>query len=262
MFSCTEFPPWCAPCLQSFKNPDTRIDFCLDSSKDPEEVLTTFSKHTLRRGDMLCLRPHEWIADETINAYLCYLGVVVGNQTSVGFFTTFAYVVLAADPNWSEARSMWTDHFPQHIFEYDKVVFPVFTEEEKHWSLAIIHPKQKRLEYLDSLHHDRPDVLDNIAHYYENELSWNHGCTISLHNWERVYRKDIRKQRDGTSCGVHILKYCKCLMERKPIEFSLTEIPISRREIGLSLFDIDARRPETHPKTLSEVSKKMTQRKL
>lgn len=195
----------------------------------------------------MCLRPKTCLTDEIINAYLGFLQVILHTIKKPSLLKSFEahhYLLLSeVQTPFDEDKAAWTSDFPLDMYEYDKLIFPIFTPKSEHWSLAVIFPKEKRLWYLDSMNFDRPDVLKIIGQYYVDAMDWKYAMKVDLSEWEILQRKDIPQQKDNFSCGVFLLRFAQCLCKGNDLNFDPDEMSIFRRQIVLSLYDIDFRKP-------------------
>ena len=168
-----------------------------------------------------------WLNDSIMNVYLELIQERSSGDDypSVHSLSTFFYPRLM-ESGYSAVKR-WTKHV--NIFDCDFVCIPVHLG--KHWCMAIVDFKQKRVLYLDSRGGDNPPALGAIRKYLEDESMDKKECAFDLSDWRFESPKDIPQQRNDCDCGVFALKFADYLTRRKAITFSQEHIPYFRKRM-------------------------------
>mmetsp|Transcript_38136 Transcript_38136/g.64081 ORF Transcript_38136/g.64081 Transcript_38136/m.64081 type:complete len:205 (+) Transcript_38136:1207-1821(+) len=138
-------------------------------------------------------------------------------KPKVHFFNTFFYNDLYSGKKVYDFRkvSRWDRKMKYNFLDCDMLVVPIHLE--RHWALAVIHIKEARLEYLDSMGivqklaggGDGDGILANLERYIF-DLHNHKGVPIPA-GWTtagtphsvvpKVCRLDIPQQDNGEDCG-------------------------------------------------------------
>ncbi|XP_050984251.1 sentrin-specific protease 2-like [Labeo rohita] len=170
--------------------------------------------------DLERLKPGEKLESEVINAYLTCL---------VRNFSGRAFVLdsFQATNIWKRKANSMKRVNPK---TYDVLVGSV--NENDHWTLLMIYPKERRILYLNSfgesrakLLHSKKVVSDFMASRVTPTAEWQ--CQALPHSI----------QKDGTSCGVFVCKFAEAVLNGGSLEFQCTDadIAVMRQNIGLCL---------------------------
>lgn len=151
--------------------------------------------------------PAGWLNDNTVNAFFTSIvaakkeetGYVKGpnNTPAIEAFNSAWYTsvtargTIQAIKTWSRRKGIQGEK----LLKAEKIFFPVNTGG--HWSLLIISPQTKEIEYLDSMNHNGTAVTKLAREWLEMEL----GSKYDMGEWKVVTGKS-GWQTNGSDCGV------------------------------------------------------------
>ncbi|KAH9287436.1 hypothetical protein KI387_031553, partial [Taxus chinensis] len=199
------------------------------SGSKSEEVLAMHKSSgiAITRQCFQCLKPMGKLNDEVINLYLELLKEREEREPlkslKCHFFNTFFYVKLAEGPTYDyEGAKKWAKSckLGYDVFDCDSIFVPI--HKPNHWCLAIINIKEKKIQYLDSLHGRDPDnyVLNVLARYIKDDGKDNCREDMGLSKWQREHVKNLPRQMNDYDCGMFMLKYADYLSRGIPISFT------------------------------------------
>lgn len=194
-----------------------------------EEILSHAFNMKITRGDMHTLRDTQWLNDTVINFYM---NLLMARSQSQGFpalyaFNTFFYTKLQSGGYRSVQR--WTKTV--NLFAKELILVPV--HQGVHWSLVVTDLREKSLVYLDSRGHKRPDVLQLIFHYLQDESQVRRNVELNPLEWKQysMAAEDIPQQKNGSDCGMFTCKYADYISRGQPITFSQQHMPLFRKKM-------------------------------
>lgn len=207
------------------------------------KVLVDFRQLTVTRKQLECMDHGTWLNDEAINTYAVLMqerdtlmkrnppSHLPNRPPKCSFFSSFFLTQLFMNDNiyGYKAVKKWT--IPKKIalngldlegyssvFNLDLLLFPA-NINNAHWTLAVIDLKKQEFVYYDSMGGRRPDILEHLAHWLEDESRDKRGVEIDCSKWRRVFPKDIPRQANGFDCGLFVLMYADRLGMGLPFEF-------------------------------------------
>ncbi|KAJ5242691.1 uncharacterized protein N7469_001018 [Penicillium citrinum] len=190
-----------------------------------------------------CLKTLSWLNDEIINSYLTllvqYLRQTTGNtgteRPRFHAFTTFFYTTLR-DKGYAGVRR-WANRAKiggEGLLDVDTVFIPV--HESAHWTLLVVRPADRTIEYFDSL--DRMGrngsrQVKNIKEWMRGEL----GAKYDDDEW-RVLPAISSQQDNGSDCGVFLLTNAKAIaLGIEPTAFGASDTQMLRSKIVAELMN-------------------------
>lgn len=167
--------------------------------------------------DFGTLLPHQfngnlraWLNDEIVNEYLAIL--VAQKKKEAGFahkrggpappmhaFSSFWYTTMKDRPEsikrWASRVQLQGDQY----LDADLLLYPIC--DDGHWRLLAVKPKERTIEYLDSMGFKGDKYVKKLKEYLEGELkdSWNED------EWTVVELQRSSRQINGNDCGVFTL---------------------------------------------------------
>lgn len=210
------------------------------ASPDNRQIATTLSGDPLTKRDLAtCYTPARWLNDEVINAYLAvlidYLRRANGNagrhdKPKFHAFNTFFFSNLR-DKGYSSV-SRWAKRAKiggEALLEVDTVYIPV--HNSAHWTLMVVKPTEKSIEYFDSLGSASLHHVAIIKDWLRGELS----ARYVEEEWSVV--PTVSPQQDnGSDCGVFLLSTAKAVsVGIDPLSYGARDIPLLRRKIVAEL---------------------------
>lgn len=113
-------------------------------------------------------------------------------------------------------------------FAHDILLVPIHEEERSHWTIIIVHMKEKMIRYYDS---DRGangsdrGALETVRKYLQAESQTKNLTPVE---WETRIERDIPRQLNGFDCGVFICMYAKFITAKKPLSFTQHNMKVFR----------------------------------
>ncbi|KAJ3092353.1 hypothetical protein HDU96_002769 [Phlyctochytrium bullatum] len=201
--------------------------------------------------------PGTWLDDEAVNSFMGLLG---RTYPKVKFMSTFFHArltgsavrgkkkkrkkkngevkVAGEDGYCYDAVKKWTKKTPRGIFDYEKVVVPI-NQSNRHWSLVHIDLLNHRIESYDSL--NNPSFSSKAVAIFKRYLHDEHADkhpksvpTPDFSAWSTSHRSSPA-QTDGSSCGVFVCLYARCVAEGDAPAFSQNDVGAFRRKMAWCL---------------------------
>lgn len=207
-------------------------------------VMHQRSQIEIRRKDIACMAPLEWLNDEVINLYMSLLlerdmrRRILGVLPKCHFFSTFFANKLYKDTGYSYSNvQKWTmprqlkrqGQSSESILDCDRVILPV--HQGMHWVCAVIDIANKRFIYYDSLKGEDQKCLDSLSKYIAEEYQSKRNQMVDTSTWERAFPKDIPQQQNGCDCGVFTLLFAEHAARDAPMQFAQKHINFFRVKI-------------------------------
>ena len=178
------------------------------------DFITPYDLNTL-------LKPKKYLNDKVI---LSYIQVVaqLANQRANKAGKGIVPKVFALDSivygGWQEAYETGRDILkvgcplkrrayltePRKLFELETLICPV--NENNHWTLLVISPKSKKIEYIDSFGTKSPKHIAVAKHYLQAFL----GPLYNEEEW-KVVETISPRQHNGYDCGVFVTTNAECI---------------------------------------------------
>lgn len=124
-------------------------------------------------------------------------------------------------------------HFRPGLDMQNKLMIPI-NQNRSHWTLVMVDPNEKKLDYYDPFHTDGKDILDQILQFIE-DLHMQSGLNFDKKSWELKSHFHMPKQTDNNSCGILTILSAECLALNRPADFSMALVTEARRKIRLIL---------------------------
>ncbi|KAJ6005711.1 hypothetical protein N7451_003655 [Penicillium sp. IBT 35674x] len=199
-------------------------------------VAQTLSGDALYQKDIAsCIKPLAWLNDEIINSYLAvitqYLQQSAGNKApndrpQYHAFNTFFYSSLR-DKGYDGVRR-WAKRAKiggEGLLEVDTVFVPV--HESSHWTLLVVRPADRTIEYFDSLGARGTRQMKIIKSWLLGEL----GTKFVDSEWTMLSSASSF-QDNGSDCGVFLLTNAKAIaLNIEPTAFGARDTTLLRRKI-------------------------------
>ena len=182
-----------------------------------------------------------WLNDTIVTAYLDTVvdhalktaGHKRGDIPKQVAFSTYFYPRLAKEGAASVTR--WVKRAKvegKNMKNVERIYIPI-NQNENHWTLLVISPKFKMIEYFDSFHGDPSKVIDNAKKLLKNEM----GDEFKEREWT-VKGRGGPRQTNGSDCGVFVSTTVKMIsLGVEPMAYSATDIPLQRRRIVAELMN-------------------------
>ncbi|CAI7619174.1 unnamed protein product [Penicillium manginii] len=220
-----------------------RVSDAMRSSSGCAVARTPSGDDLYPRDIATCLKTLSWLNDEIINSYLTvlvqYLRQSTGNagneRPRFHAFNTFFYTTLR-DKGYQGVRR-WANRAKiggEGLLDVQTVFIPV--HESSHWTLLVVRPADRAIEYFDSL--DRMGrqgarQVKNIKEWLRGEL----GAKYDDDEWN-VLPSVSSQQDNGSDCGVFLLTNAKAIaLEIEPTAFGPSDTQNLRKKIVAELMN-------------------------
>lgn len=227
-------------------------------SKAPStNIATTSSGNSITRRSMGMVLPQRdddpsgWLNDEIIAGYLqavidhgnARAHLKRGDTPKFHAFSSFFYSNLKKPGGYENVRR-WARRAKvggTDLFKVEWVFIPV-NVGGNHWTLAVVSPTRKTIEYFDSMHGSASQIINNIRAWLAGEL----GTAYVADEW--TVRDDDQgryagrgkgpTQTNGSDCGVFTVTTAKLIsLGIEPLAFSPRDTPLQRRRIVAELMN-------------------------
>ncbi|OKL57785.1 hypothetical protein UA08_07143 [Talaromyces atroroseus] len=188
-----------------------------------------------------CYTPMAWLNDEVVNGHLAlivdYLRRAADNlgrnaQPKYYAFNSFFYKKLREGGHESVKR--WTRRAKiqgKALLDVETLFIPV--HEQAHWTLLVLRPRTRTIEYFDSLYSDPDPFINNAKKWLKGEL----GELYDEEEWY-VLNSPSPQQNNGSDCGVFLLTTAKAIaLGLEPTVYGPSDISLIRRKIVAELLN-------------------------
>ncbi|MCJ1369032.1 Smt3-specific protease [Loxospora ochrophaea] len=219
---------------------NTKVTHAMESSD--RHVMASLSTGThLTRRDFGTLLPQPgrdrasgWLNDDIINGYLQHVvdyGLKEAGQKRTDTpryhaFNSFFYANLREKGPTSVWR--WAKRARvggENLEDVERIFIPV--HQGSHWTLLVISPMYRTIEYFDSLGGGKREFVDKAKEWLEYEL----GERYVEEEW-KVLKTRGPLQNNGMDCGVFTVTTAKMiLLDVDPMSYGAGDIPLQRRRM-------------------------------
>uniref|UniRef100_A0A146L2U0 RNA-directed DNA polymerase n=1 Tax=Lygus hesperus TaxID=30085 RepID=A0A146L2U0_LYGHE len=168
---------------------------------------------TLSANDLNSIKSPNWFNDQVINFYMELINQRSENKPDLPktyAFNTFLYTSYLKSYNRVKNYSKKVN-----LMEKDIILFPV--HENAHWRLVAVRPKQKTIEYYDSLSCDGKEILETIFRYIKQDFENKHDHILDRSEWTFNTIKSIPQQNNTYDCGPFVCKFADLISQNKPL---------------------------------------------
>lgn len=205
-------------------------------------VAMSISRNAIYQRDIItCTRPLAWLNDEIINSYLELLthylrqlrqNLGPSDRPLFHSFSTYFYPKLRE--KGYEGIQRWVKRAKiggEQLLNVDTVFIPV--HEINHWTLMVVRPVDRTIEYFDSLGSSGAAQVKWIKKWLRGEL----GSKYKEDEWT-VLGSVSSQQDNGSDCGVFLLTNAKAIaLGIEPTAFGPSHIKLLRRKIVAELMN-------------------------
>lgn len=205
-----------------------------------QAVARSLSGDDLYQKDIAtCIEPLAWLNDEIINSYLTviirYLRHSSDNlkdRPRFHAFNSFFYSSLR-DKGYQAVRR-WANRAKiggEALLDVDTIFIPV--HESAHWTLMVVWPADRTIEYFDSLGGRGGRQVKVIKQWLRGEL----GAKYDDEEW--TFLPSVSSHQDnGSDCGVFLLTNAKAIaLGIEPTAFGAEDTTLLRRKIVAELMN-------------------------
>jgi hypothetical protein len=186
--------------------------------------------------------PKAWLNDNIVNEYLSILTAGVkkragfehkrgGGAPPVHAFSSFWYSTIKSRPKGVER---WAARFQLAGSQYldaEVILYPIC--DAGHWRLLAVKPKDRVIEYLDSLGWSGTKYIDTLKEYLAKEL----GDAWVSDEWTVIAKQRSTRQLNGSDCGVFTILNALSLLRGEEFTKVLAcdGMPDARERIAITL---------------------------
>jgi hypothetical protein len=151
-----------------------------------------------------------WLNDEIVNQYLSILVKTLNDDCGFVYkrggpappyhaFTSHWYTSMKADVKKVERWAGRVGLGGKQFLDAKVILFPIC--DGSHWRLLAVKPKERTIEYLDSLGWDGTKYTQKLRQYLQHELKelYHDG------DWTVLQQQRSSRQLNGSDCGVFVL---------------------------------------------------------
>ncbi|KAI9705529.1 MAG: Smt3-specific protease [Candelina mexicana] len=230
---------------------EARVDETMALAYDKKQLATISDGTDLGRKDFGTLLPQVgtdraggWLNDEIVNGYIQTVvdAGLLKTQSGKKFrnttpkyhaFSTFFYKKLREEGpktllRWSSRAKVGGER----LLEVERLFIPV--HESSHWTLLVVSPMNKTIEYFDSMNGPARRFVEHIKLWLKAEL----GPAYHDEEWQ-VLDSQSPQQSNGLDCGVFAATTAKMIMMGiDPMAYGPEDIPLQRRRMVAELLNL------------------------
>merc|ERR1712130_219689 len=192
------------------------VEQILFEGHDYEDIVDDIQRHDLRT-----IAPGQWLNDKIMQSYLALIPRRSEENPDLLYprchaFGTHFYTLLSKSGkgyDYSRVKS-WTRKID--LFAKDVVIVPIHLQN--HWTMAVIRPQQRHIDYYDSMG-GRFKGVELLKRYLQDEHMNKKGCPLEG-EITHTYHSNIPQQQNGYDCGVFACHFAECAGRGSEIDFS------------------------------------------
>ena len=228
---------------------DQLVTEALKKGPNAQVALTSTGNPITRRdiGKVLPQRgtgddPSGWLNDEIVVAYLqmvtdCAHERAGHKRNEIPKFHSFnPFFYTNLKKKGYEGVKRWANKAKiggKNLEKVERIFIPV-NEAGNHWTMAIVSPTRKTIEYFDSMHHESASVVKNVKAWLKAEL----GSAYKEAEWNVREQPGFEgvgggpTQDNARDCGVFAVTTAKMVaLNVDPMTVSAADMPLQRRRI-------------------------------
>ena len=150
------------------------------------------------------------------------------------------YTKLAESPKYeySNVRRWTLGRSAVDLFSRDLVIVPI-NQGNSHWTLGLINLRQKRFEFIDSMHGSDGGRLAVLRRYLKDEHQDKKGAPLDLgEDWVDISytaADGTPRQTNGFDCGMFMSRTAEYLVRDAVLDFTQADMPNLRRRMVFEL---------------------------
>ena len=121
----------------------------------------------------------------------------------------------------------------EDITTKDFVLFPIHSRE--HWTLVVVEPGKKEVQYLDSLTTSRN--FSSAPRLIKAFMERRHRKKGEEAEYRIKIRNDIPKQTNGVDCGVFLCQYAERIARNAWMDFRQEDMSRARKSMTVELLE-------------------------
>ena len=199
-----------------------------------KEVLAKHGLH-LTRGDFRSLSGRNYLNDKIIEEYLRLISVRNEENSqlpSVHVCSVFLFKQLSKF-GLEEGCRRTSNWIKEDITMKDMVLFPIHSGQ--HWTLVVVEPDKKVVQYLDSLTVSRG--FSSAPRLVKAFMERRHREKGEEVEYRVKIREDIPQQTNGVDCGVFACQYAERITRKAWMEFQQRDMKEARKTMTMELLE-------------------------
>ena len=212
----------------------------------------------IRRRDFISLSGSNYVNDHIITGYMKLIRDrnEAFKLPEVYACSTYLYTKLQCLGLEQGSRDM-KNWIKEDLRRKEMIFIPI--QKDDHWSLIVVKPKTKLIEYFDSIlgrrkSSDAPRILKQFMEKYYHEKGESASFNIRI-------REDAPLQGNGVDCGVFVCQYAERLAREMPLNFKQEDLKEAREMMTKELLE-GRINPEGHMRVQEKVGWKSQKKRV
>lgn len=194
---------------------ESKIESVL-SVQDMSSIVIEKFRIEITRRDIEFLQGTNWLNDSLIDFYLELIQEKYPSVFCFDIFFLQSLQIANSQPFDLRRRST-----PSNLLMNNLILVPV--HRPQHWALITIKPRERRIEYYDSLGWNGEQYLSIVEDYLKSRTGEN--------EWTLENIAEIPRQDNNSDCGVFLCQYAIHLAKNQEFSFDQSSMPLKRKQM-------------------------------
>ena len=120
-------------------------------------------------------------------------------------------------------------YFKKGLNMANKLLIPI-NERSSHWTLVVVDPGMKKIDYYDSYRNDGSAVMEAILDFLQEEHQYS-ASNFDRSSWNLESIAYAPLQSDGSSCGPMVILTAESIGLEKPISHTQDDVRNARKQM-------------------------------
>ena len=120
-------------------------------------------------------------------------------------------------------------YFKKGLNMANKLLIPI-NERSSHWTLVVVDPGMKKIDYYDSFRNDGSAVMEAILDFLQEEHQYS-ASNFDRSSWNLESIAYAPFQTDGSSCGPMVILTAESIGLEKPILHTQDDVRNARKQM-------------------------------
>ena len=120
-------------------------------------------------------------------------------------------------------------YFKKGLNMANKLLIPI-NERSSHWTLVVVDPGMKKIDYYDSFRNDGSAVMEEILDFLQEEHQYS-ASNFDRSSWNLESIAYAPLQSDGSSCGPMVILTAESIALEKPILHTQDDVRNARKQM-------------------------------
>lgn len=184
-------------------------------------ISTANTQRQLNKDELRTLSGGNWLCGGVINTYL---EEISSGRNDTAIMSSYFCESLAA--RGIKTTITTRKRTIRRLKKAKIIIVPVFQNTRRHWTLATISENQ--INFYDSLNMSIPKIVETLAEFmFQTDIVTNDYIINMV--------PGIPRQSNFTDCGIFVIQYARCIIQRKVMDFDQSEIDFLRADVGQAL---------------------------